>query len=91
MQISVRKKTLEKLLEVYRDYCNKCSEGQMIICDQFEQIPCKIFMLFYDRDCKEFRFVYSHVIACLKKESVFTFSNEFPNIMQAAKHGAHSS
>ncbi|POO00116.1 Coatomer beta subunit [Trema orientale] len=54
-KISVRKKTLEKLLEVYRNYCNECSEGHMIICDQFEQIPCKMLMLYYDKDCKEFR------------------------------------
>ncbi|KAM7256072.1 hypothetical protein ACFE04_011813 [Oxalis oulophora] len=54
-KISVRKKAFQKLMEVYQDYCNKCSEGFMTISDHFEQIPCKILMLIYDRDCKEFR------------------------------------
>ncbi|KAH7567871.1 hypothetical protein JRO89_XS07G0171100 [Xanthoceras sorbifolium] len=54
-KMSVRKKALQKLLEVYRDYCKKCSEGHMTICNHFEQIPCKILMLCYDKDCKEFR------------------------------------
>ncbi|KAJ4700670.1 sister chromatid cohesion protein PDS5-like A isoform X1 [Melia azedarach] len=54
-KISVRKKALQKLLEVYRDYCKKCSESEMTICDHFEQIPCKILLLCYDKDCKEFR------------------------------------
>ncbi|KAK9271081.1 hypothetical protein L1049_026670 [Liquidambar formosana] len=54
-KISVRKKALQKLLEVYRDYCTKCSEGYMSISDHFEQIPCRILMLCYDKDCKEFR------------------------------------
>ncbi|KAK2659490.1 hypothetical protein Ddye_006023 [Dipteronia dyeriana] len=52
-KISVRKKALQKLLEVYRDYCKQCSEGRMTICNHFEQIPCRILMLCYD--CKEFR------------------------------------
>lgn len=54
-KISVRKKALLKLLEVYREYCKKCCEGQMTVCDHFEQIPCKILMLCYDKDYKEFR------------------------------------
>ncbi|KAM6553079.1 hypothetical protein CsatB_013841 [Cannabis sativa] len=54
-KISVREKTLDKLLEVYRDYCNACSEGRMTICDELEKIPCKLFMLYYDKDCKAFR------------------------------------
>ncbi|KAF3445662.1 hypothetical protein FNV43_RR10838 [Rhamnella rubrinervis] len=54
-KISVRKRALQKLLEVYCDYCNKCSEGHMGISDHLEQIPCKILMLCYDKDCKEFR------------------------------------
>ncbi|XP_075648967.1 sister chromatid cohesion protein PDS5 homolog B isoform X1 [Castanea sativa] len=54
-KIIVRKKAFYKLIEVYRDYCNKCSEGHMTISDHFEQIPCKILMLCFDKDCKEFR------------------------------------
>ncbi|KAL5149749.1 Sister chromatid cohesion protein PDS5 A [Glycine soja] len=38
------------------DYCKKCYEGSMTISDHFEEIPCKIMMLCYDKDCKEFRF-----------------------------------
>ena len=66
MQISVRKRALQKLMEVYCDYCNKCSEGHMGISDHLEQIPCKILMLCYDKDCKEFRFAYSLMTDCFK-------------------------
>ncbi|XP_024010664.1 sister chromatid cohesion protein PDS5 homolog A isoform X1 [Eutrema salsugineum] len=52
-KISVRKKALQKLTEVYQDYCDKCSEGYMTINDQFEQILCKILLLCCDKDCKE--------------------------------------
>ncbi|KAJ6405305.1 hypothetical protein OIU84_013299 [Salix udensis] len=54
-KISVRKKALEKLMEVYREYCIMCSEGPMTASDHFEQIPCKVLMLSYDKDCKDFR------------------------------------
>ncbi|XP_022976675.1 sister chromatid cohesion protein PDS5 homolog A-like isoform X2 [Cucurbita maxima] len=54
-RISVRKKALQKLLEVYRDYCDKCSKDQLTMKNDFEQIPCKVLMLCYDKDCKEFR------------------------------------
>ncbi|XP_048332268.2 sister chromatid cohesion protein PDS5 homolog B isoform X1 [Ziziphus jujuba] len=54
-KIPVRKKALQKLMELYCDYCNKCSEGLMGISDNLEKIPCKILMLCYDKDCKEFR------------------------------------
>ncbi|KAK9945794.1 hypothetical protein M0R45_011293 [Rubus argutus] len=54
-KIPIRKMALQKLMEVYRFYCNKCSEGYIAISDHFEQIPCKILMLCYDKDCKEFR------------------------------------
>ncbi|KAK8649157.1 hypothetical protein V6N13_129891 [Hibiscus sabdariffa] len=54
-KISIRKKALQKVMEVYRDYCVKCAEGNITICDHFEQIPCKVLMLCYDKDCKEFR------------------------------------
>ncbi|KAJ6730469.1 ANDROGEN INDUCED INHIBITOR OF PROLIFERATION AS3 / PDS5-RELATED [Salix viminalis] len=54
-KISVRKKALEKLMDVYREYCIMCSEGPMTASDHFEQIPCKVLMLSYDKDCKDFR------------------------------------
>ncbi|CAL9241015.1 unnamed protein product [Arabidopsis halleri] len=54
-KISVRKKALQKLTEVYQDYCDKCSEGDMTINDHFEQIPCKILLLCCDKNCDEFR------------------------------------
>ena len=46
-----------------RDYCKKCYEGSMTISDHFEEIPCKIMMLCYDKDCKEFRSAYGFEIA----------------------------
>ncbi|GMN51774.1 hypothetical protein TIFTF001_020914 [Ficus carica] len=54
-KIAVRKETLQKLLEVYHEYCNQCSQGYMVISDHLEQIPLKILMLCYDKDTKEFR------------------------------------
>ncbi|KAL5704355.1 hypothetical protein ACHQM5_022795 [Ranunculus cassubicifolius] len=54
-KVLVRKNTMQKLLEIYRDYCTQCSEGLVTVSDHFEQIPCKILMLCYDKDCKEFR------------------------------------
>ncbi|MED6211112.1 hypothetical protein PIB30_070447 [Stylosanthes scabra] len=32
----------------------ECWKGSMTISDHFEQIPCKIMLLCYDKDCKEF-------------------------------------
>ncbi|CAM8942471.1 unnamed protein product [Rhodiola kirilowii] len=54
-KISGRKKTLQKLLQLYQEYCMKCSEGYMSISDHLEQIPCKILKLCFEKDCKEFR------------------------------------
>ncbi|XP_045822500.1 sister chromatid cohesion protein PDS5 homolog B-like isoform X1 [Trifolium pratense] len=54
-KISVRKRALQKLMEIYRDYCKKCFEGSMIINDDFEEIPCKILKLCCDNEYKEFR------------------------------------
>ncbi|KAJ8563635.1 hypothetical protein K7X08_032087 [Anisodus acutangulus] len=54
-KVSVRKKALKKLLELYQDYCTQCATAVMDFSDHFEQIPCKILMLCYDRDCKEFK------------------------------------
>ncbi|CAA2988300.1 sister chromatid cohesion PDS5 homolog A isoform X2 [Olea europaea subsp. europaea] len=54
-KISVRRKALQKLLELYRDYCTRCATGIASLNDHIEQIPCKILMLSYDKDCQEFR------------------------------------
>ncbi|XP_058724136.1 sister chromatid cohesion protein PDS5 homolog B isoform X3 [Vicia villosa] len=54
-KISVKKRALQKLMEIYQSYCKKCCEGSMETMDHFEEIPCKILMLCYDKDCKEFR------------------------------------
>ncbi|CAJ2674086.1 unnamed protein product [Trifolium pratense] len=54
-KISVRKRALQKLMETYREYCKKCCDQSMSTSDHFEEIPCKILMLFYDKECKEFR------------------------------------
>lgn len=69
-QITVRKSALQKLIKIYRDYCKKCYEGSMTISDHFEEIPCKIMMLCYDKDCKEFRSAYGFEIASWIKISV---------------------
>ncbi|XP_050886005.1 sister chromatid cohesion protein PDS5 homolog B isoform X2 [Lathyrus oleraceus] len=54
-KISVKKRALQKLMEIYQTYCKKCCEDSMETIDHFEEIPCKILMLCYDKDCKEFR------------------------------------
>ncbi|KAL9268265.1 Sister chromatid cohesion protein PDS5 homolog B-like protein [Drosera capensis] len=51
---SVRKESLNKLLEVYRHYCSMCSEGKMKLDANYQQIPLKILMLCYDKNSKEF-------------------------------------
>ncbi|XP_020238238.1 sister chromatid cohesion protein PDS5 homolog A isoform X2 [Cajanus cajan] len=55
IKMNVRKSSLQKLIMVYQDYCKKCYEGSMTISNHFEEIPCKIMMLCYNKDCKEFR------------------------------------
>ncbi|XP_010322915.1 sister chromatid cohesion protein PDS5 homolog B isoform X2 [Solanum lycopersicum] len=54
-KVSVRKKALKKLLELYQEYCTQCATAIMDFSNHFEQIPCKILMLCCDRDCKEFK------------------------------------
>ncbi|KAD2805787.1 hypothetical protein E3N88_39164 [Mikania micrantha] len=49
-KVSVRKKALQMLLDVYHDYCIKCSEGIIKLSVDFEQIPCGILLLCYDKD-----------------------------------------
>ncbi|XP_024962740.1 sister chromatid cohesion protein PDS5 homolog A isoform X3 [Cynara cardunculus var. scolymus] len=49
-KVSVRKKALKMLLDVYHDYCIKCSEGISKLSIDFEQIPCGILMLCYHKD-----------------------------------------
>ncbi|GLJ40362.1 hypothetical protein SUGI_0830400 [Cryptomeria japonica] len=54
-KVSVRKDTLQKLVEVYRAYCMKCLEGFITCSEEFEWIPSKIIRICFDKDCKEFR------------------------------------
>lgn len=56
LQVSVRKSVMQKLLELYRAYCTKCSKRHLMLNDNYEQIPCKILLLCFDKDCKDFRF-----------------------------------
>ncbi|WCJ44636.1 hypothetical protein M5689_025294 [Euphorbia peplus] len=67
-KLSVRKKAFQKLIEVYQEYCKKCSKGDLTMDDHFEQIPCKILMLCYDKDCKDFR---SQNMELILAESLF--------------------
>ncbi|XP_019182210.1 PREDICTED: sister chromatid cohesion protein pds5 isoform X2 [Ipomoea nil] len=54
-KVSVRTKALKKLLEVYQEYCTKCAPHVLDLSDSLEQIPCKILMLCYGKDCEEFK------------------------------------
>ncbi|PWA83208.1 ARM repeat superfamily protein [Artemisia annua] len=49
-KVSVRKKALQMLLDVYHHYCIRCSEGIIQLSNDFEHIPCGILMLCYDKD-----------------------------------------
>ncbi|XP_065880511.1 sister chromatid cohesion protein PDS5 homolog B [Euphorbia lathyris] len=84
-KLSVRKKAFQKLIEVYQEYCNKCSEGYLTMDDHFERIPCKILMLCYDKDCKEFR---SHNMELILAESLFPVCLSAEN---RTKHWIHFS
>ncbi|OEL37949.1 hypothetical protein BAE44_0001036 [Dichanthelium oligosanthes] len=52
---SVRKNVMHKLLELYRDYCEKCSKGTATINTHYEQIPAKLIVLCLDNDIESFR------------------------------------
>ncbi|KAI4962777.1 hypothetical protein ZWY2020_025780 [Hordeum vulgare] len=54
-KISVRKNVMHKLLDLYRDYCEKCSKGTATIKTHYEQIPAKLIVLCFDKDCGSFR------------------------------------
>ncbi|KAF5197532.1 Sister chromatid cohesion protein pds5-like protein [Thalictrum thalictroides] len=47
--LPVKKYTMERLAEIYRIYCLKCSDGS-ISTIEFEWIPGRILRCFYDRD-----------------------------------------
>ncbi|KAK1301184.1 hypothetical protein QJS10_CPB13g01215 [Acorus calamus] len=51
----VRKNAMQKLLELYRAYCYKCSEGMIRVQNHIEHIPCRVLSLCIDKDVKEFR------------------------------------
>lgn len=62
----------------------------MTISDHFELIPCKILMLCYDKDCKEFRYVCLDLMACWTKCCNYMSGVTIINILQVPKHGACS-
>ncbi|KAK4276740.1 hypothetical protein QN277_014853 [Acacia crassicarpa] len=82
-KISVRKRALQKLMEVYQDYCKKCCEGSMTTCDHFEEIPCKILMICFDKDCKEFS---SHNMELVLADDLFP---EHLSIEERTNHWIH--
>ncbi|OAY80665.1 Sister chromatid cohesion protein PDS B, partial [Ananas comosus] len=53
-KVSVRKLHC-KVIGALSDYCSKCSKGIAIINEHYEQIPCKILALCFDKDCESFR------------------------------------
>lgn len=57
LQASVRKNVMHKLLELYRDYCEKCSKGTATVNTHYEQIPAKLIVLCFDNNIESFRFV----------------------------------
>ncbi|KAL3845532.1 hypothetical protein ACJIZ3_002935 [Penstemon smallii] len=54
-KVSVRNKALKKLVELYQEYCTTCAAGIALFNEHIEEIPCKILMLCYEKNCQEFR------------------------------------
>ncbi|XP_073145431.1 sister chromatid cohesion protein PDS5 homolog B isoform X2 [Henckelia pumila] len=54
-KVSVRKTALQKLVELYQEYCTRCAAGNTFLNEQIEQIPCNVLMLCFGKDCPEFR------------------------------------
>ncbi|XP_073023251.1 sister chromatid cohesion protein PDS5 homolog B isoform X3 [Primulina eburnea] len=54
-KISVRRTALQKLVELYQEYCTRCAAGITFLNEHIEQIPCKVLMLCFEKDCPEFR------------------------------------
>uniref|UniRef100_A0A0D9V8B2 Tudor domain-containing protein n=1 Tax=Leersia perrieri TaxID=77586 RepID=A0A0D9V8B2_9ORYZ len=54
-KVSVRKNVKLKLLDLYRDYCNKCSKGTATVNTHYEQIPAKLIILCFEKDSGIFR------------------------------------
>uniref|UniRef100_A0A0A9CNP7 Androgen induced inhibitor of proliferation (As3) / pds5, putative n=1 Tax=Arundo donax TaxID=35708 RepID=A0A0A9CNP7_ARUDO len=46
---------MHKLLELYREYCDKCSKRTATINTHYEQIPAKLMVLCFDKDSESFR------------------------------------
>ncbi|MQL79390.1 hypothetical protein Taro_011842, partial [Colocasia esculenta] len=79
-KVSVRKRAMVKLLELYRAYCIKCSEGVLPLTDHFEQIPCRILNLCFEKDCKEFS---------LQKMEIMLAEDLFPASLSAEERTCH--
>ncbi|KAJ1703217.1 hypothetical protein LUZ63_002996 [Rhynchospora breviuscula] len=54
-KVSVRKLVLQKLLDLYRFYCDKCFKGIIVINPCYEQIPCNVLLLCLNKDTDPFR------------------------------------
>uniref|UniRef100_A0A0E0CAV0 Sister chromatid cohesion protein PDS5 homolog A n=1 Tax=Oryza meridionalis TaxID=40149 RepID=A0A0E0CAV0_9ORYZ len=54
-KVSVRKHVMLKLLDLYRDYCKKCSKGIAAVNFHYEQIPAQLLTLCFDKDSEIFR------------------------------------
>ncbi|KAI3974585.1 hypothetical protein MKX01_004500 [Papaver californicum] len=60
----VKKYTMDRLVEIYRLYCFKCSDGSMN-CNEYDWIPAKIVRCSYDKDFR------SETIEMVLCESLF--------------------
>ncbi|KAK4429654.1 Sister chromatid cohesion protein pds5 [Sesamum alatum] len=54
-KVSVRREALKKLVELYQEYCMRYAAGITLLNEHIEEIPCKILMLCYEKNCLEFR------------------------------------
>eukprot|EP00250_Pteridium_aquilinum_P011433 c20066_g1_i1 orf=108-4985(-) len=52
-EVTVRRETLQRLIDLYRSFCSKKAEGLPV--ESFSWIPSKLIRCCFDRDSKEFR------------------------------------
>lgn len=56
---------MERLAEIYNNYCLKCSDGSYTSGDDYDWIPGKILRCFYDKDFRQ------DIVFCYKDIQTF--------------------
>lgn len=66
---------MERLAEIYNNYCLKCSDGSYTSVDDYDWIPGKILRCFYDKDFRQdtvfcYIIILTYVLLCTKDISL---------------------